>query len=312
MQPPQSMASVLFWEGYEQRTLPSLLVQIEGYIHSNLVYNLDEFVGKQVHSIVPVTLLGAELEETIMFRFTDGTFAICVQDAGIPGVDTYCNKVSFTVWATPISYYYSTSFLSAILPPQVVDRYHQLNNAVVPVDGTTKQLEQTERAELARLLAKYKAEPPPLIVSKPPRSILEQWRVNLKVGDRAAVWDADRELLVCGTLGNIEWGDIKVRIELIETFKDCTYVDTHILEVELTDILPKYCDKRSDAWRFNYRVGSLISWRDPNCQPVSRTDWVQEITYDISKGELLVLLGDDSEHTHFYVMDLVELSSSGA
>lgn len=138
--------------------------------------------------------------------------------------------------------------------------------------------------------------------------VLSDWRENLKQGDLINIWSIESEYLEYGTIDTMIRGDRgEFRIDLLQTFYTAASspIDERILSVcvSASDILPHYCDKRSDAWRFNFAYGDLVGWRDGD---TSRTGYIRDIKYNIDAGEVEIIWHGESAWNNYNCMELFQ------
>ena len=136
-------------------------------------------------------------------------------------------------------------------------------------------------------------------------TLLAEWRKQLEVDDEIACWTEESEMLEIGLIEDIDWHGNCCRLELRTKACDGSGFDIFKLTAKAEDILPAYCDRRSDAWRFEYKPGDILSWRNPLDPNIYRSDKLTDIQYDLADGSVELRWGEDTTVSRVNCMDFV-------
>lgn len=137
-------------------------------------------------------------------------------------------------------------------------------------------------------------------------SALDRWRQNLKIQDAIACWVEDREMLVTGWIQTItRFKTYPERIEL-QLIEECHCRELLTLSVTDEDILPPYCDRRSDEWRFGFKEGDLVGWKSPFDPEIRRVDRVRTVEHDLENGLVSIIWDSDGVLADLSYMDLFQ------
>jgi hypothetical protein len=138
-------------------------------------------------------------------------------------------------------------------------------------------------------------------------SALDSWRHNLVKGDKIIVWSSQDEMLVQGWVNQVpQTSGMRFQIDLFES-SDYTHPQVTLF-VNAEDILPSYCDRRSDSWRFEFRVGDRIGWQDPKNPRITCVGTIIDIENYISRDILRVRLKCQDAWEEVSYMDIFEVT----
>lgn len=142
-------------------------------------------------------------------------------------------------------------------------------------------------------------------IGEPVLSPLDSWRHSLVKGDRVVVWSHEDEMLLNGWVRQVQISEMRFHVDLFE--KGSSTYPQRTLFANPEDILPYYCDRRSDNWRFEIRVGDAIRYQNRENALISRSDIIADFRHNISKNELELKFSSDDTWMLLDYMDLYEL-----